>query len=89
MKKTAHFKIWDPLIFEALCCRVCYSSTRPTLVIIEPCLIDEQVLSHFTNLFSFSGGTHDSELIEETIPLVINDSINNALIMLPYRNEIK
>jgi hypothetical protein len=58
-------------------------------IVIEPDLIANHVVNHFTTLFSDNNTTIDTGLVEEVIPKLINDNTNNLLTMLPSLMEIK
>ncbi|MCH96434.1 RNA-directed DNA polymerase (Reverse transcriptase), partial [Trifolium medium] len=67
------------------------SSIRVDDVILnEPDHIASHVVNHFTTLFSDNNNNvHDNGLIEEVIPSIVSEEINNLLTMIPSRLEIE
>lgn len=54
----------------------------------DPNLISEHVVNHFTNIFTNNSNVTQNGMIEEVIPNLITDRINNMLTMLPSDEEI-
>jgi hypothetical protein len=54
----------------------------------DPELISAHVVNHFKNIFTNNSNITHNGLIEEVVPKLITDRINNMLIMLPTREEI-
>jgi hypothetical protein len=52
------------------------------VVITDPSLISNHVVNHFQTLFSSDNAVIDNGLIEEVIPALITDDINNMLTLL-------
>lgn len=59
------------------------------LVLIDPTLIENYVVNHFTNLFSSSSTIHDNDLIKESFNFLLNEKINKPLTLIPSIEEIK
>ncbi|MCH90331.1 RNA-directed DNA polymerase (Reverse transcriptase), partial [Trifolium medium] len=59
------------------------------MVLTDQDLISHHVVSHFQALFSGSNAAVDNGLVEEVIPNLLNDGINNLLTILPSELEIK
>ncbi|PNX96059.1 ribonuclease H [Trifolium pratense] len=59
------------------------------VVLTEPAQIASHVVNHFQNLFTGSNNVHDNGLIEDVIPRLVNDNVNNLLTLLPSIVEIK
>jgi hypothetical protein len=57
-------------------------------IVTDPSLIASHVVNHFTALFSTNNHVQDNSFIEDTIPHLVTDSINNLLTMLPSSAEI-
>jgi hypothetical protein len=60
-----------------------------TDVITEPSQIAEHVVNHFQNLFCTNSFVQDQILVEEVIPKLVDDNVNNLLTILPSKDEIK
>jgi hypothetical protein len=58
-------------------------------VITEQPRIAEHIVSYYKNLFSSNFVLQDSRLVDEVIPHLITDDVNNLLTMLPSADEIK
>jgi hypothetical protein len=58
-------------------------------VINEPSQIAEHVVNHFQNLFCTNSFVQDQILVEEVIPKLVDDNVNNLLTILPSKDEIK
>jgi hypothetical protein len=58
-------------------------------ILVDPELISNHIVNHFTSLFYDNNSTLDNGLVEETIPKLINESTNHLLTMLPSALEIK
>jgi hypothetical protein len=58
-------------------------------VITDQSHIANQMVSHFTNLFTSNNSVHDNGLIEEVIPTTVTDNINNLLTLMLSIAEIK
>jgi hypothetical protein len=54
----------------------------------DPELISAHVVNHFTNIFTNSSNVSENGLIEEVVPNLITDRVNNMLTMLPTHDEI-
>jgi len=57
-------------------------------LITKPEQIKHNFTNHFMNLFCFSYVLQDNSLIEDEIPNLVTDSINNMLTVLPSMEEI-
>ncbi|MCI07075.1 RNA-directed DNA polymerase (Reverse transcriptase), partial [Trifolium medium] len=55
----------------------------------DPNIISSHVVDHFSNLFNQNSRVTDNGLIEDVIPNLLTDNINNMLTMLPSFDEIK
>lgn len=51
--------------------------------------ISNYVTSYYNNLFTRSPATKGNGVIDEVIPHIINDNINNMLTLIPSHDEIK
>lgn len=54
----------------------------------DPNLISKHVVNHFTNIFTNNSNVTQNGMIEEVIPNLITDRINNMLTMLPSDEKI-
>jgi len=54
----------------------------------DPELISAYVVNHFTNIFTSNSKIVHNGLIEEVVPDLITDRVNNMLTMLPTLEEI-
>jgi len=50
--------------------------------------ISEHIVNHFTSIFNNNNTTIDNGLVDEVIPSLITDRINNLLTLLPSDDEI-
>ena len=57
--------------------------------ITEQTDIEQHVLHYFQNIFSVDNNCITSNLVSRTIPSVVSEEDNNALLRLPLRDEIK
>lgn len=59
------------------------------LITIEPTVVVDHVVSHFTNLFSSNNTFYGNGLMEKVVHPLINKSTNTFLTLLPSRFEIR
>ena len=57
-------------------------------LISDPQLIAAHITNHFKTIFCTSSVLQDNRLVEETIPCLITESINNMLTLTPSKEEI-
>jgi hypothetical protein len=59
------------------------------VITTEPDLIASHVVNHFQNLFTSDNEVVDNGLIEEVIPALVTEDINNLLTLMPSFVEIE
>lgn len=55
----------------------------------DPNEVSAHVVNHFSNLFSSNANVSQNDMVQEVIPKLITDRINNMLTLLPSFDEIK
>lgn len=58
-------------------------------VITQQDQIANHVVAHFSNIFTTNNQVQDNGLVEEVIPALVTEQVNNLLTMLPSTSEIK
>lgn len=58
-------------------------------VITQQDQIASHVVAHFSNIFTTNNQVQDNGLVEEVIPALVTEQVNNLLTMLPSTSEIK
>jgi hypothetical protein len=64
------------------------SLTNGDELLTDPTRISEHIVNHYTYLFNNNNNTIDNGMMEEVIPSLITDRINNILTILPTMEEI-
>jgi len=59
------------------------SITNGDAILTDRTDISEHFVNHYTNLFNHSSNTIDNGMVEDVIPSLITDRINNILTMFP------
>lgn len=56
-------------------------------ILTEPELINNHITNHFTNLFCVSSVLQDTNLVDEVIPALVTEPVNNMLTLIPSMEE--
>ncbi|MCI40794.1 hypothetical protein A2U01_0062027, partial [Trifolium medium] len=58
-------------------------------IITDPKQIANHVVSNFQDIFDGNDDVHDNGMVDEVIPSLVTDNINNLLTIMPSFEEIK